>query len=374
MVKKNKLRIGVLFGGRSAEHEVSLVSAASVIKHLDKKKYQVVPIGLSKEGIWLGGSTVLKFLKNPQTSFFKKEIVLLPEPNGGRFYKRTDIKKIQGTVDVIWPVLHGTFGEDGIIQGFLELTDLPYVGAGVLGSAVAMDKIIQKLICQQAGLPVLPFVYTNKFDYKKSSAVFIKNCQVLKYPMFVKPANLGSSVGISKVNNLLQLKIAINLAFKYDRRILVEQAVKQPLEIECSVLGNNEPQVSVLGQVIPSNEFYDYDAKYVDGKSNLIIPAPLSKTVSRKIKNLAVACFKVLDLKGLARIDFLVSQKSRKIYLNEPNTMPGFTSISMYPKLWGHSGLGYSELLDRLISLALANYQDKKQLQTSYKPTKQWYQ
>jgi len=374
MAKRKKIRVGVLFGGRSPEHEVSLVSGASVIKNLDQSKYQVVPIGISKGGQWLVGKAALDILKGGCRISGKWRGVLLPEPSERQIVAVTKPRQVLQQVDVVFPVLHGSLGEDGTIQGLLELADVPYVGPGVLGSSVCMDKIIQKMICNQIGLPVVRFLSVTYNDYHKNSGNFIKSCRLLSFPLFVKPANAGSSVGISKVHNRTELIKALVIAFKYDRRVIVEEAVKDPLEIECAVLGNDLPQASVLGQVIPSNEFYDYDAKYVDGKSQVIIPAPLSQKVSDTIRRYAVLAFKALDLAGMARLDFLVERKTYRIYLNEVNTIPGFTSISMYPKLWQATGLSYSKLLDKLVSLALARYRDKSRIRTSFTPNAQWYQ
>ncbi len=345
MVKVKKIRVGILFGGRSAEHEVSLVSARSVIKNLDKKKYIVVPILITKDGKWLFNNA-------------KKSQPISADPT------------TLSSLDVIFPVLHGTYGEDGTVQGLLELARIPYVGAGVLGSAVGMDKIIQKMIFKANNIPTPGFIFFTTHD-KKSSYVS-RVMKEIKLPCFVKPANLGSSIGISKVTKRDQITKAINLAFKYDRRVIVEKAISSPMEIECAVLGNDIPKASVLGQIVSSNVFYDYDAKYVDGQSKSIIPAKLSKGVSNDIRRLAVIAFEVLDLAGMARVDFLVTKQGR-IYLSEVNTIPGFTSISMYPKLWEASGVKYPALLDKLIDLALARHKVKIKLTSAVKLKKEWY-
>jgi D-alanine-D-alanine ligase len=277
-------------------------------------------------------------------------------------------------VDVIFPLIHGTYGEDGTIQGLFELADIPYVGAGVLGSAVGMDKVIQKQILRQAKIPVTSdcsFLYEK---YKANPKQYIASIErKLRYPMFVKPPNLGSSVGISKAHERRELIAAIDLASQYDRKVLVEQGVQNAREIECSVLGNDDPVASVPGEIIPSNEFYDYDAKYVDGKSRAEIPAKLPKPVVKKIQTYSTAAFRVLDCAGMARIDFLVTRKTNRIFLNEINTLPGFTSISMYPKLWQASGMTYPQLLDRLIELALERHATKSKLRTTYQPKSDWY-
>ena len=371
-----KLRIGLVFGGRSAEHEVSLVSATSVINALDKEKYDVVPIGISPEGRWLSSTEALKLLKEKSPIAHLPEHVFVPDPHHKALMviNEETTSSSNKQVDVIIPLIHGTYGEDGTIQGLFELADIPYVGAGVLGSAVGMDKVIQKQLLKQAKIPVTPdfaFLFEHyKANPKYHIASIEKN---LRYPLFVKPPNLGSSVGISKAHTRKELVEAIELAGEYDRKILVEQGVKDAREIECSVLGNDDPKASVPGEIIPSNEFYDYDAKYVDGKSRAEIPAKLPKTIANKIQKYAVAAFRELDCAGMARADFLVTRTSHRIFLNEINTVPGFTSISMYPKLWQASGLSYSKLLDTLIDLAVQRHAAKTKLKTTYQPKNEWY-
>jgi len=373
---KNKLKIAVIFGGRSAEHEVSLVSAASVIKNLDKSKYEVISIGITKEGKWLSSVDTLKLLKAGNKGNHEVEKILIPDPsqrslikvNGQHFATHKSKTKI----DIIFPILHGPSGEDGTIQGLLELADIPYIGAGVLGSAVGMDKIVQKDILRQRGLPVVDYVYFLKREWLTNREALIKVInKKISYPLFVKPANMGSSVGITKVHNQKTLAPAIKLAMDYDRKILVEKAVEPNRDIEVSVLGNDNPKASVPGEIISSNEFYDYDAKYVDGNSKAIIPAPLPDKLTQEIQRLAVETFKALDCSGMARVDFLL--KGSKVWINELNTIPGFTSISMYPKLWEASGLPYPKLLDKLIRLAIERHREKSQLKTSYRPKKNWY-
>ncbi len=364
----------MLFGGRSAEHEVSLVSAASVIKVLDKSKYDIVPIGITKEGRWLSTVNAVQLLKEKAPIEMLPEHVLLPDP------RKQSLVNISGAfpqnaqkIDVIIPLIHGTFGEDGTIQGLFELADIPYVGAGVAGSAIGMDKVIAKQLLEHANIPVAPgisFLFSEYLNKTKQYTVMIE--KKIKYPCFVKPPNQGSSVGITKAHNRKELTAAIQLAGRYDRKILVEKAVKQPREIEVSVLGNDEPIVSLPGEIIPSNEFYDYNAKYVDGKTTSHIPARLPKPLIKKLQLYALKAFSVLDCAGMARVDFLV-QRSGKIFLNEINTIPGFTSISMYPKLWEASGLSYPDLLDRLIQCAVERHQAKKKLLTAYSPTSDWY-
>ena len=393
-----KLRVGVLFGGRSGEHEVSLLSAASVVKAINKNKFDVVPIGITKDGKWLTADHAERLLSGqpveerhlragdpeatPGAAVLAKgeAVVVPPEPvhqQGGALapfeteshsLRRAADRAIN--VDIIFPVLHGTFGEDGTIQGLFELADLPYVGAGVLGSSAGMDKDVMKSLFRAADLPIVKHVTFLRGDWetnpKKSEKLVASK---LKFPVFVKPANLGSSVGISKARNPKELGPAIYEAAKFDRKIVIEQGVggkkQKAREIECSVLGNDHPSASVPGEIVPGKEFYDYSAKYLDEGSQLIIPAKLMKSETKKIQDLAIKAFQAVDCAGLARVDFLMDPKTRKIYLNEINTMPGFTSISMYPKLWAATGLQYSDLIDRLIQLGLERHAEKKKNQYS---------
>ncbi len=396
-----KLRVGILFGGRSGEHEVSLLSAASVLNAIDKDKYEVVPIGITKEGRWLtaehaenllAGKSAGKSARpthlragDPETTPAAavlaqgESVVVPPEPvhresglvpfqSDAALTRRAADRAIN--VDVIFPVLHGTFGEDGTIQGLLELADIPYVGAGVLGSAAGMDKDIMKSLFMAAGIPIVRHVTVLRSAWEKQPKKVEKLVgSKLKYPVFVKPANLGSSVGISKAHERKELGPAIEEAAKFDRKIVIEQGVggkkQKAREIECSVLGNDEPVASIPGEIVPVKEFYDYNAKYLDEGSELIIPAKISKAEMKNVQDLAVRAFKAVDCSGLARVDFLMDPKTRKIYLNEINTMPGFTAISMYPKLWAASGLSYPDLIDRLIQLGMARHADKKKNQYS---------
>ncbi|MFB3814279.1 MAG: D-alanine--D-alanine ligase family protein [Terriglobales bacterium] len=386
-----KLRVGVLFGGRSGEHEVSLLSAASVIEAIDKSKYEVVPIGITKEGRWVTATHAERLLKgkghepegrhlragDPQTTeaaavLAKGESVLVPPvPAPGHATLvpfEQDAAVHRGPerldVDIIFPVLHGTFGEDGTIQGLLELAGIPYVGAGVLGSAAGMDKDVMKRLFRQAGLPLVKHVTILRREWERQPKRAQKQIESeLKYPVFVKPANLGSSVGITKAHDREELPAAINEAARYDRKIIIEQGVggakAKARELECSVLGNDDPKASVVGEVVPIKEFYDYAAKYLDEGSELIIPAKLTKAQTRQVQEMAVRAFQAVDCAGLGRVDFLMDPRSEKIYVNEINTMPGFTSISMYPKLWGASGLGYKKLIDRLIQLGFERHEEK---------------
>jgi D-alanine-D-alanine ligase len=401
-----KLRVGILFGGRSGEHEVSLLSAASVLHAIDKNKYEVVPIGITKDGRWLTaehaenllqGKIVLESRQlragDPNTTPAAavlargESVIVPPEPvhrqsglvpfqSDAALTRRASDRAIN--VDVIFPVLHGTFGEDGTIQGLLELADIAYVGAGVLGSAAGMDKDVMKSLFIAAGIPIVKHVTILRGAWETEPKKIQKLVESkLNYPVFVKPANLGSSVGISKARNRTELGPAIEEAAKFDRKIVIEQGVggkkKKAREIECSVLGNDEPSASVPGEIVPGKEFYDYTAKYLDEGSQLIIPAKLSKTDTKRVQELAIAAFKAVDCSGLARVDFLMEpdsqtksgKKSGKIYLNEINTMPGFTAISMYPKLWAASGLAYADLIDRLIQLGIERHEDKKKNQYS---------
>jgi D-alanine-D-alanine ligase len=398
-----KIRVGILFGGRSGEHEVSLLSAASVFNAIDKDKYEVVPIGITKEGRWVTAADAERLLHGksagesarptnlragdpeatPGAAVLAKgeSVVVPPEPHrhGSMTPFETDASSHALTrraadraidVDVIFPVLHGTFGEDGTIQGLLELADMAYVGAGVLGSAAGMDKDIMKALFRAAGLPIVKHVTLLRSEWEANPKRVEKQVESkLKYPVFVKPANLGSSVGISKAHDRRELGPAIAEAARFDRKIVIEQGVggrkQKAREIECSVLGNDQPGASLPGEIVPSTEFYDYNAKYLDEGSQLIIPAKLTKSETKEVQRLAIGAFKAVDCSGLARVDFLMEPKSRKIYLNEINTMPGFTAISMYPKLWAASGISYSDLIERLIQLGLERYGEKQKNQYS---------
>ncbi|MEK6565967.1 MAG: D-alanine--D-alanine ligase family protein, partial [Bacteroidota bacterium] len=352
---------------------VSLVSAASAMNALDKEKYEVIPIGISPEGRWLSSGEARKLLKEKSSLDNQPEHLIVPDPRKKALVPLDSANQPQ-SVDVLFPVLHGPFGEDGTIQGLFELANIPYVGAGVLGSAVGMDKVVQKELLRQAKIPVTPSIWFLFHEFTRNEKKLILEAEKeLRYPMFIKPANLGSSIGISKAHKKTELIEAIRLAGEYDRKILVEKGIENAREIECSVLGNDDPVASVPGEVIPSNEFYDYDAKYVDGKSTAVIPAKLPKPVTKWVQQLAAQSFKVLDCSGMARVDFLVTKKTNKVYLNEINTIPGFTSISMYPKLWQASGVSYAKLLDRLIQLAVERHKAKQNLKTTFEPKKDWY-
>ena len=389
VVLMNKLRVGILFGGRSGEHEVSLLSAASVLKAINKQKYDVVPIGITKEGRWLTESHAERLLSGEKTPsgsesslragdpqatpgavvLAKGEAVIVPpvpQAHGLMPFESAASSTQKGIdVDVIFPVLHGTFGEDGTIQGLMELADIPYVGAGVLGSAAGMDKDIMKQLFAGAGLTIVKHVTVLRSQWEKNPKKATKLVESkLKYPVFVKPANLGSSVGISKAHNRKELGPAIEMAAGYDRKIVIEQGVggkkQKARELEVAILGNDEPKASTVGEIIPAAEFYDYNAKYIDEGSVPVIPAKISKKQLQEVQEMAVRAFQSVDCSGLARVDFLMDPKNGKLYLNEINTMPGFTSISMYPKLWAASGLAYPDLIDRLIQLAMERAAEKK--------------
>ncbi len=357
--KPDKIRIGVIFGGRSGEHEISLVSAQSVMDAIDKEKYEVVPIGITKQGEWLTAGDPMKLLTGETGPAPQQLARALVAANRRELIPGTGEKGIP-QLDVVFPVLHGPFGEDGTIQGLLELANIPYVGCGVLGSAVGMDKAIAKALFRDAGLPTAREVVVLRRTWEeRPQEVAERVAQGIGYPCFVKPANLGSSVGISKAHGPQELETAMALATAHDRKVLVEEALVAR-EIECSVLGNDEPMASVLGEIVPRREFYDYEAKYGDEDTELIIPADLPPALAQRIRAMAVTAFRALELSGLARVDFFVLKDSGQVYINEVNTLPGFTSISMYPKLWEASGLPYPELLDRLVELAIERYEDKQ--------------
>ncbi|HVO57791.1 MAG TPA: D-alanine--D-alanine ligase family protein [Dongiaceae bacterium] len=354
--EKKRLRVGVLFGGRSGEHEVSLASAASVIRGLDPDKYEAVPIGISKEGHWLIGGAAQKML--PEVLKAGQRVVMAADPTDAALIP-LDRSGGGHRLDVVFPVMHGTYGEDGTIQGLLDLAGLPFVGAGVLGSAIGMDKDVSKRLLQQANIPVVPWVTVYRADWERDRDAIRKQIEKrFKYPVFVKPAALGSSVGMSKVHSRAELGPALDLASEFATKILVERAVNAR-EIEVSVLGNHDPKASVPGEIVPHREFYDYTAKYLEEGTALIIPAKLKPPQVRRVQEIAVAAFRALELSGMARVDFFLEKKGTKLYLNEVNTIPGFTSISMYPKLWEASGIPFRELIDKLIALALEIHAEK---------------
>ncbi len=360
--KEKRLRIGILFGGRSGEHEVSLISAASVISALDPEKYEAVPIGISKDGRWLAGTAAHKMLPPPLGEVLRtgENVMLSADPNVAALVPANNSRADALHVDVVFPVLHGTFGEDGAVQGLLDLAGLPYVGSGVLGSAVGMDKDVQKRLFLQAKLPVGDFLAIPRAEWEKSRAKVIRAiAKKFRFPVFVKPATLGSSVGMTKAHDAKELASAMDFAAEFAQKIMVERSIRGR-EIELSVLGNEDPKASIPGEIIPHREFYDYAAKYLEEGTRLLIPAKLTKAQVKKFQEYAVRAFRTLDLLGMARVDFFLEQRTGKILLNEVNTIPGFTSISMYPKLWEASGLPYRQLLDRLIELALAQHRERQ--------------
>ncbi|MGC9223778.1 MAG: D-alanine--D-alanine ligase family protein [Terracidiphilus sp.] len=371
-----KLRVGILFGGRSGEHEVSLLSAASVLKAIDRSRFDVVPIGITKEGRWLAAAGANQLLNGDLSTVARQLRAGDPEATPGAKLLHEGIPTLlapvpgpQGpagkAIDVVFPVLHGTFGEDGTIQGLFELAGIAYVGSGVLGSAAGMDKDVMKRLFVEAGLPIVRHVTLLRADWEKSPRKSVAAIErSLRYPLFVKPANLGSSVGISKAHDRKELGQALALAAKYDRKLIVEEGVggrkSRAREFEVAVLGNDLPKASVAGEIVPCKEFYDYEAKYLAEGSVPIIPAKIARAESKKIREMAVAAFRACDLAGLARVDFLMEPAGkRRIYVNEVNTMPGFTRISMYPKLWEASGLAYTDLITRLIELAMERHAEK---------------
>ncbi len=364
----DKKRVAVLFGGRSGEHEVSLNSAESVMAALDKDKYEVIPVGITREGRWLAGVTPegMRGRGAEGGGDGGAAAVFLPADPGVRKLVALDGScRESGEVDVVFPVLHGTCGEDGTVQGLLELAGIPYVGAGVLGSSLGMDKILMKTVLAQHGLPQARFRPCLRSAWEKHpDSIAAEVEEKIGYPCFIKPANLGSSVGVSKVNNRGELTGAMDLAAEYDRRIIVEEFI-DAREVEVSVLGNDEPAASLPGEIIPLKEFYDYEAKYVDGLSELVIPADLPRETVARLQELAVTVYKALDCAGLARVDFFLRREDGGVLVNEINTIPGFTRFSMYPKLWEATGISYRDLLDRLIHLAMERHRDRSRSRTT---------
>ena len=370
-----KLKIAVLFGGRSGEHEVSLNSAQSVLGVLDPGKYEIFQVGITHTGEWLTGPDARLALENGDTAMLTP-CTILPDPTKAGLYilPKADSAKPAGfekltDLDVVFPVLHGSFGEDGTLQGLLEMADLAYAGAGVTGSSVGMDKGVFKDVMRASGIPTVESIIVLRSEIEKDIETVIRRAETVSaYPLFIKPANLGSSVGITKCNRRADLGEGLQEAASYDRRVLVERGV-DAREIEVSVLGNDDPQASVPGEVLPSREFYSYESKYVDGTSGLLIPAPLPDETANQIRQMAVSAYKAIDCAGMARVDFFLEKNTGEIYLNELNTIPGFTSISMYPKLWEASGLSYTGLVDRLIELALERKADRNRTERRFRRT-----
>jgi len=383
-----KLRVGVIYGGRSGEHEVSVASAASIIKHLDRGRYEPVPIRIEKDGRWtladktptaISAADVIEQARVEGARSIRpgreahlvahpgEDTVLAIERGSDSRADATGAATVTGVgLDVVFPVLHGPYGEDGTVQGLLELANVPYVGAGVLGSAVGMDKAVMKTLFAARDLPVGPYAVVLRPEWNRSAiAVISRIADELGYPVFVKPANLGSSVGISKAKSAGELETAMELALQFDRKVVIEAAIPKAREIECAVLGNDDPEASIPGEIVPSREFYDYEAKYLDEGSKALIPAPLTASQVADIQRLSIAAFRAVDGAGMARVDFLIAGDTGEMYVNEVNTIPGFTTISMYPKMWEASGVSYTELVDRLITLALERHAEKQQLRTS---------
>ena len=384
MAENKRIRVGVLFGGRSGEHEISLRSALTVMSAMDPARYEIVPIGISRDGRWSLERDALKLLaeKTPHLAALgagATQVTLLPHPDGRALVAmssdraRGDVMRVQDAMpglDVVFPVLHGSYGEDGTVQGLFELAGIAYVGAGVLGSAIGMDKDAQKRLLRDAGVAVVKYFAIDRADYHESRELGARLARKLGFPVFVKPNALGSSIGISKVKRASDIKAALDDAFQYDRKALMEASC-EGREFECSVLGNDRPEASMPGEVLVTgtHDFYDYESKYVDPEGSATkIPADMPQAKAKKLRAMAVAAFKALSLRGMARVDFLASRDLRDIYVNEVNTIPGFTSISMYPKLWEASGLPIRKLIDRLIELALEERRERDSLKITYQP------
>lgn len=365
---QKKLRVGLIYGGRSGEHEISLASATSVMNSLDRNKYEVVPIGITKDGAWLPGVSPAMLLAEERAGGIEEtpqqeDIARLPEPVKQHYLLLMQEDRPLPTheaLDVAFPVLHGTYGEDGTLQGLLEMADVPYVGCGVLGSALGMDKEKAKLVFRSVGLPITDFLTYRRYEWERSADLIMDTIEAhLGYPCFVKPSNLGSSIGISKAVNRCDLENAMHLAAEYDSKIVVEHAINCR-ELECSVLGNHDPIVSMVGEVIMSSDFYDYEAKYLDNTSYTVAPADIPEDTAEEIRRQALQAFLALDLSGLARVDFFLERETGNIFINEVNTLPSFTPQCMYPKLCEASGLSYPHLLDRLIELAIERYGERQ--------------
>ena len=373
-----KLRVGVIFGGRSGEHEVSVASAASVIAALDKETYEIVPIGITHEGNWLAGTDPRLMIQGApmETAAEQRstitEVTITGDPTKRGLVPADQTSSASSTpLDIVIPVLHGANGEDGTLQGLLEMAGVAYAGCGVLGSALGMDKDKAKLVLTASGLPVVDWLIARRADVDRNMSAVCDQVEAkFSYPTFVKPANMGSSVGVGKAHDRAELAVALKNALEYDRKAVIEPGVNCR-ELECGVLGNDEPIASIVGEVVSSNEFYDYRAKYIDNASRLFIPADIPDEMATSVRRMAIEAFLALDLSGLARVDFFLDRDSGQIYVNEVNTMPGFTQISMYPKLWEASGVPYPRLLDRLIELGLERHADKARNRTTFSPEDQ---
>lgn len=369
----HKPRVAVIFGGRSGEHEVSLMSAACVLDAIDRDRFEVVPIGITKEGRWLLTTDPMRVLAEGVVREGGTPVALLRGAAGKAVLCAAGPHDLLaastpvGQIDVAFPVLHGPLGEDGTVQGLFDLAGIPYVGAGVLASALGMDKALQKELFERHGIPVVRYCAVMRRDLERDEASVVARAEALGYPCFVKPANLGSSVGITKAHDRAELAAGLRLAAEYDRKLVVEEGI-DGRELECSVLGNDDPVASVVGEILPSREFYDYAAKYLDSRSRVAIPADIPDEVSRQVRDLSVRAFKALDAAGMARVDFFLEHGSGRVIVNELNTIPGFTRISMYPMLWAASGLSFCDLVTRLIELALERHADRARNEVSYRP------
>lgn len=366
MMENQKYQIGVLFGGRSSEHEVSLMSARSVLDAIDLDKYTIIQIGITHEGIWLAGESTLDSMLNAQTDQLTP-VTLFPDPTHQGLYTVRDGQFLQyANIDVYFPVLHGTYGEDGTLQGLFEMAEVAYVGAGVLGAAVGMDKAVFKDIMIANNVPVVDGFVVSKSQLQTDMEIILDDVErFAPYPVFTKPANMGSSVGVTKCRSRSDLYEGLIDASRFDRRVLIERGINAR-EIEISILGNDNPQASIPGEISPEADFYSYDAKYHDEKSELIIPAPIPTETAEQMRKTALTAYRAIDCAGMARVDFLLDRDSGEFYLNEVNTIPGFTQISMYPKLWDASGLPYPQLIDRLIELALERRRERNQIEKRY--------
>jgi len=370
----SKLQVGIIFGGRSSEHEISLRSARSIVQAIDRSRFDITLLGIDRHGHWrvMDEPDFLQLTDAPLAAVTGggAEVLLAPVPAAGEIMNLDAAGAAQSrpSLDVVFPVLHGPFGEDGTVQGLLELADIPYVGAGVLGSAVGMDKDVQKRLLRDAKIPIVPFATLSRARWERAPDLAPHAASALGYPVFVKPANLGSSVGVSKVKSESELTPALAAAFGYDEKILIEKGINAR-EIECSVLGNDAPEASLPGEICPQGEFYSYEAKYVDESgATFIIPAALSDEETANVRELAVRVFQLLECAGMARVDFFLDREDGRLYVNELNSIPGFTTISVYPKLWEVSGLSYRDLISRLLELAIERHRRREQLKTSYLP------
>jgi len=368
----NKTRVAVVFGGRNGEHEVSIVSAKNITESINKEKYDVIPIGITKVGRWLSGDNIIEsFQKGNYDGLSEVSLNSKSGSNELLHFSGENYKKLH--IDIFFPALHGPYGEDGTIQGLFEIANVPYTGCGVLSSSVGMDKLMTKAVWDQAGLPIIPYVGINKQAWDREPKAIIRKIEEdLTYPVFVKPANMGSSVGISKAKKREDLQEAIDLACQFDHRILIEKGL-EVRELECAILGNENPKIARVGEVLVGGEFYDYNDKYIDGKSSTQVPANIPRDLEEKVQEIALRAYKVLDASGLARVDIFYNKKTNELHLNEINTMPGFTAISMYPKMWAESGIQSSELIDTIIKLGFERHKKKNEKKVSPDNTGDWF-